>query len=156
MNTNFMHDDQKFKVVYGSSNTIWENAELDGSVDTAALHDGLWLAKDSTGKWVLATEIGLAHPILEMKYQHDNEAVKAVTVVRGSVPCVTTVYSYDFTGIVAVEAVGNYPAAPAVGQLLKAIDGVLMPVATDGSEDNYHVAIIEQVLDDRLVIIKRY
>lgn len=156
MNTNFIREDQKFKLVYGSSNTIWENAELEGTVDTDALHDGLWLAKDANGKWELATENALAQPILEMKFQFDNEAVNAVTIARGSVPCVTTVYSYDFEGIVTVSEEANYPSAPAVGQLLKAVAGVLMPVATDGSEDEYHVAIIEQVFEDRLLIIKRY
>ena len=25
INPNFMHEDQKFKLVYGSTNTIWEN-----------------------------------------------------------------------------------------------------------------------------------
>ena len=40
INPNFMHEDQKFKLVYGSTNTIWETATLDDSVDPKTIHDG--------------------------------------------------------------------------------------------------------------------
>ena len=45
------------------------------------------------------------------------------------------------------------------GQLLKVSNGVLVPVAEDGSEDHLYVAIVEEVYPlypDRILIIKRY
>ena len=155
-NVDFVHEDQRFKLVYGSAQTIWESAEISPNVAVDALHDGVWLSKDSEGLWELATEASVAFPILEMKFQYDNRAVHSATVARGSVPAVTTVYSYDFEGIVDVADLANYPVAPEAGQYMKAVNGVLMPCAKDGSEDNFHVAIIEQVFTDRLLIIKRY
>lgn len=152
INPNFMHEDQKFKLVYGSANTIWETATLDDSVDPKTIHDGLWLTKNEEGKWELATDTALAYPVLEMKYQYDNQAVNAVTIARGPVPAITTVFEYDG------EEEG-YPDAPEKGQLLKVSNGVLVPVAKDGSEDHLHVAIIEEVYPlypDRILIIKRY
>lgn len=151
VNPNFMHEDQRFKLVYGSNESIWETAVLDDAVNTAELHDGMWLTKNEDGKWELATDDALSYPVLEMKYQYDNEAVNAVTIARGPVPAITTVFSYD-------EAEGR-PAAPAKGQLLKVKNGVLVPVLEDGTEDKLHVAIIEEVYPlhpDRILIIKRY
>ncbi len=151
INPNFMHEDQKFKLVYGSTNTIWETATLDDSVDPKTIHDGLWLTKNAEGKWELATNTVLAYPVLEMKYQYDNQAVNAVTIARGAVPAITTVFKYD--------SEDGYPNTPAKGQLLKVSNGVLVPVAVNGSEDHLHVAIIEEVYSlypDRILIIKRY
>lgn len=152
INPNFMHEDQKFKLVYGSTNTIWETATLDDDVDPKTIHDGLWLTKNSEGKWEPATDTVLAYPVLEMKYQYDNQAVNAVTIARGAVPAITTVFSYDGED-------EDYPNAPAKGQLLKVNNGVLVPVAEDGTEDHLHVAIVEEVYPlypDRILIIKRY
>lgn len=151
INPNFMHEDQKFKLVYGSTNTIWETATLDDSVDPKTIHDGLWLTKNAEGKWEPATDTALAYPVLEMKYQYDNQAVNAVTIARGPVPAITTVFNYD--------GEDGYPDAPAKGQLLKVSNGVLVPVAENGSEDHLHVAIVEEVYPlypDRILIIKRY
>ncbi len=149
INPNFIHEEQNFKLVYGSVNAIWENAELDESVDRDALKDGLWLAKNELGKWEPATDTALAFPILEMKYQYDSMAVNSVTVARGVVPAITKIFAYD-------DEDEGYPTSAEVGQLLKTKDGVLVPVAEDGSEDALHVAIIEEVYPDRLLIIKRY
>ncbi len=148
INTNFMHPNQKFKLVYGSMNTIWENAQLSDNLSLEDIYDGLWLAKDDDGKWELSTDKALSFPILEMKKQYDNEAVNSVTVARGSVPAVTTVYEFDGTP--------GYPTAPDIGMLLKTKDGILTPVADDGSEDDLHVAIVEEVHGDRLVVLKRF
>jgi hypothetical protein len=151
INPNFMHEDQKFKLVYGSTNTIWETATLDDDVDPKTIHDGLWLTKNADGKWELATDTALAYPVLEMKYQYDNQAVNAVTIARGAVPAITTVFDYD--------GEEGYPDAPAKGQLLKVSNGVLVPVAEDGTEDHLYVAIVEEVYPlypDRILIIKRY
>lgn len=148
INPNFMHEDQKFKLVYGSTNTIWETATLDDSVDPKTIHDGLWLTKNAEGKWEPATNTVLAYPVLEMKYQYDNQAVNAVTIVRGAVPAITTVFNCE-----------GYPNAPAKGQLLKVSNGVLVPVAVDGTENHLYVAIVEEVYPDypdRILIIKRY
>lgn len=152
INPNFMHEDQKFKLVYGSTNTIWETATLDDSVDPKTIHDGLWLTKNAEGKWEPATDTVLAYPVLEMKYQYDNQAVNAVTIARGAVPAITTVFSYD-------GGDNRYPDAPEKGQLLKVSNGVLVPVAVGGTEDHLYVAIVEEVYPDyldRILIIKRY
>lgn len=148
INTNFMHPGQKFKLVYGSMNTIWENAQLSDGLSLEDVHDGLWLAKGVDGKWDLSTDSSLSFPILEMKKQYDNECVNSVTVARGSVPVVTSVYEFDGSA--------GYPSAPDIGMLLKTKDGVLVPVASDGSEDDLHVGIIEEIHGDRLVVLKRF
>lgn len=152
INPNFMHPNQRFKLVYGSADTIWETASLADTVRPQTLTDGMWLTKNEDGKWEPSTEDPLSYPVLEIKYQYDNQAIEAVTIARGSVPAITTVFLYP-------ENEDGYPDAPAKGQLLKTNNGVLVPVAENGEEDHLHVAIIEEVFPlhpDRILIIKRF
>ena len=74
-----MHEDQKFKLVYGSTNTIWETATLDDDVDPR-------LSTTDCGSPKTRKANGACYrhrsgvSVLEMKYQYDNQAVNAVTI----------------------------------------------------------------------------
>ncbi len=141
INVGYIHPEQRFKLAYGSSKTIWVNSVLDDSVDKEALHEGLWMTKNAQGKWQLATDNSNAYPVLEMEFQNDNKAVHSVTIARGTILAVTKVY--DLEG-----------KTPHQGMKLKARDGVLVPLADDGSDDKYSVVVIDEVHQDRLVVFR--
>lgn len=95
METRWLRDDQNFKLRFGSENNNWDTVPLADTVVVDDLHDGVYLEEDSTGKFVIATPgAKVAYPMLELKYQFDNEAVEGVTISRGSV----TAYTKHFDG----------------------------------------------------------
>jgi len=141
-NYEFIHPDQNFKLLFGMTSCHPANATLATGVDTSQLTDGVWLALQNDGTWKIANGDANAYPVLEMKFQYDNRAVNAVTVAMGA-------------GWYAVTKKFQYDAgSPAIGDKLKTANGILKPVAGDGSEDDLAVAVIEQVIGsgDRILI----
>ena len=151
MNTQFLHPEQKFKLVWGAENVIRQSVVLADGVDTDDLHDGLYLTPVGDGKWEIANASAPAYPMLEMKFQYDGKAIgDGVTIARGTVPAVVSEYDYS-----AGDGV-NFPEAPEKNQKLKVVNGVLAPVDMDGSEDHLAVAVVEEVYADRIVVTKLY
>lgn len=94
MKTTWLRDDQNFKLKFGSDNNNWVTVELDPSVDVDNLHDGVYLSENANGKFEIASPGDkVAYPMLELKFQFDNEAVEGVTVSEGKVQAFTKYFS---------------------------------------------------------------
>jgi len=107
MKTTWIRDDQNFKLKFGSDNNNWVTVTLADSVDTSALHDGVYLSENANGKYEVA-QAGdkIAYPMLELKFQFDNEAVEGVTVSEGKVQAFTKYFE----------------GTPSAGDLMKIVD----------------------------------
>jgi|Wag4MinimDraft_13_1082653.scaffolds.fasta_scaffold00010_24 hypothetical protein len=144
METKWLREDQNFKLRFGSENNNWDTVQLADTVDTDALHDGVYLSEDANGKFVIAPSgAKVAFPMLELKFQYDNEAIDGVTISRGNV----TAYTKHFDG------------TPSVGDKMKigATPGKLAVLDTAGGDtEDMAVAEVLSVNAEDIEIQKLY
>jgi hypothetical protein len=144
METRWMRDDQNFKLRFGSENNNWDTVELADGVVVDDLHDGVYLEEDSGGKFIIAQPgAKVAYPMLELKYQFDNQAVQGVTVSRGNV----TAYTKHFEGTPAKADKMKIGATP--GKLAVLDTG-------DGDTEDMAVAEVLSVNTEDIEIQKLY
>lgn len=142
--TRWMYKDQSFKLKFGKSNNNWASVALAETVNAEDLHDGVYLTENSSGKWEIASESDVpAYPMLEGKYQYDNQAIGEVTISQGSV----IAYTKHFSG------------TPNKGDHMKvgANNGELVPVDTaSGDTVDMAVARVNNVYGDYIEITKLF
>lgn len=144
METKWLRPNENFKLKYGSENNNWQTVKLADTVDVDSLHDGVFLEETSSGEWeIAATDAKIAYPMLELKYQFDNEAVDGVTVSVGQVNCFTT----------------HFDGTPSKGDLMKIGDTPgKLDVLDTGAGDTEDMAVAEVIAvnSEDIEILKYY